>query len=132
MSTQRVGMTAAATLVLCLAAGCAHPKSERLKAGSPDVITEDDIARVRVRTAYDAVVRIHANFLTRRGSTSVLGTSNPEPNVYLDDVFIGAVAQLKGIQASDVASIRLYRAWEAATRFGGGNMGGVIEVYTKH
>jgi len=132
MSTHHVGITAAAALVVCLAAGCAHPKSERLKAGSPDVITEDDIARVRVRTAYDAVVRIHANFLTRRGSTSVLGTSNPEPNVYLDDVFIGAVAQLKGIQASDVASIRLYRAWEAATRFGSGNMGGVIEVYTKH
>ena len=27
---------------------------------------------------------------------------------------------------------RLYRAWEAGTRFGSGNMGGVIEVYTKH
>jgi hypothetical protein len=96
------------------------------------MITEDDIARIKARTAYDAVVRLRANFLTRRGETSVLGTSNPEPNVYLDDVFIGAVAQLKGIQASDVASIRLYRSWEAATKFGGGNMGGVIEVYTKH
>jgi len=103
---------------------------ERLNAR--DVITEDDIAKVNVRTAYDAVVRINANFLTRRGSTSLLGTSNPEPNVYLDDVFIGAVAQLKNIQAGDVASIRLYRAWEAGTRFGSGNMGGVIEVYTKH
>ncbi len=131
MTTRHLGVAAAAGLVLCLTIGCAHPKSERLSA-SPNVITEDDIARVRVRTAYDAVVRIHANFLTRRGETSVLGTSNPEPNVYLDDVFIGTVAQLKGIQANDVASIRLYRSWEATTRFGGGNMGGVIEVYTKH
>lgn len=131
MSTQRVGMAAAATLVLCLTAACAHAKHERVNA-APDVITEEDIARVRVRTAYDAVVRIRGNFLTRRGSTSVLNTSNPEPNVYLDDVFIGPVAQLKNIQASDVASIRMYRAWEAATRFGSGNMGGVIEVYTKH
>lgn len=131
MGTKHVGIAAAATLVLGLATGCAHSKYERLSA-HPDVITEDDIARVHARTAYDAVVRIHANFLTRRGTTSVLGTSNAEPNVYLDDVFIGAVAQLKNIQASDVASIRVYRAWEAATRFGAGNMGGVIEVYTKH
>ena len=130
MSTQHVGIAAAATLVLCLSTACAHAKYERLNAG--DVITEEDISKVNVRTAYDAVVRINANFLTRRGSTSLLGTSNPEPNVYLDDVFIGAVAQLKNIQAGDVASIRLYRAWEAGTRFGSGNMGGVIEVYTKH
>jgi hypothetical protein len=130
MSTQHVGIAAAATLVLCLSTACAHAKYERLNAG--DIITEEDIAKVNVRTAYDAVVRINANFLTRRGSTSLLGTSNPEPNVYLDDVFIGAVAQLRNIQASDVASIRLYRAWEAGTRFGSGNMGGVIEVYTKH
>ena len=130
MSKQHLGIAAAATLVLCLSTACAHAKYERLNAR--DVITEEDIAKVNVRTAYDAVVRINANFLTRRGSTSLLGTSNPEPNVYLDDVFIGAVAQLKNIQASDVASIRLYRAWEAGTRFGTGNMGGVIEVYTKH
>lgn len=130
MSTHRLGIGAAATLVICLSTACAHAKYERLNAG--DVITEQDIARVNVRTAYDAVVRIHANFLTRRGSTSLLGTSNPEPNVYLDDVFIGPVSQLRNIQASDVASIRLYRAWEASTRFGSGHMGGVIEVYTKH
>lgn len=130
MSTERVGIAAAATLVLCLSTACAHAKYERLNAS--DIITEEDIAKVNVRTAYDAVVRIHANFLTRRGATSLLGTSNPEPNVYLDDVWIGAVAQLRNIQASDVASIRLYRAWEASTRFGAGHMGGVIEVYTKH
>jgi len=36
------------------------------------------------------------------------------------------------IQANDVASIRVYPAGQSATRFGAGNMGGVIEVYTKH
>jgi hypothetical protein len=122
---------ASAVLVFCLSAACAHSKFESVPASS-DLITEDDIARVHAQTAYDAVARLRANFLTRRGSTSVLNTSNPEPNVYLDDVFIGAVAQLRGIQASDVATIRVYRAWEVAARFGNGNLGGVIEVYTKH
>jgi len=121
----------AVTLAISFASACAHSRPAT-EGANPQLITEADIARVHVRTAYDAIVRLQANFLTRRGATSVLNTSNPEPNVYLDDVFIGPVAQLKGIQASDVASIRLYRAWEAATRFGGGNMGGVIEVYTKH
>jgi hypothetical protein len=130
MSTARHRIASAA-LLLCLTTACAHPK---YKSGSvnPDLITEDDIARVHAQTAYDAVARLRANFLTRRGSTSLLETSNPEPNVYLDDVFIGAVATLKGIQASDVATIRVYRAWEVAARFGNGNLGGVIEVYTKH
>jgi hypothetical protein len=118
-------------LFICLSAACAHSKYESATR-SPDLITEDDIARIHAQTAYDAVARLRANFLTRRGSTSVLNTSNPEPNVYLDDVFIGALAQLKGIQASDVATIRVYRAWEVAARFGNGNLGGVIEVYTKH
>jgi len=131
MRTRRLGIAIAASLLLSSATGCAHAKYEKL-AAAPDLITEDDIARIHVRTAYDAVARIHANFLTRRGETSLHGTSNPEPNVYLDDVFIGAVAQLKNIQAGDVSTIRVYRAWEAGARFGAGNLGGVIEVYTKH
>ena len=131
MTRGRLAFIATLGVTLWLMSGCAHSKP-LTDGGYPQMITEDDIARVRVRTAYDAIVRLQGNFLTRRGATSVLNTSNPEPNVYLDDVFIGTVAQLKGIQASDVASIRLYRSWEATTRFGGGNMGGVIEVYTKH
>lgn len=131
MVSRHGGFTAALGLALCVSTGCAHSKPAGL-GSSPNLITEADIARARVRTAYDAVVRIQANFLTRRGETSLLGTSNPEPNVYLDDVFIGALAQLKNIQASDVASIRVYRSWEAGARFGSGNVGGVIEVYTKH
>jgi hypothetical protein len=130
MSTTHHGI-ASAVFLLCLTTACVHSKYQSAS-GNPDVITEDDIARVHAQTAYDAVSRLRANFLTRRGSTSVLNTSDPEPNVYLDDVFIGAVAQLRGIQASDVASIRVYRAWEVAARFGNGNLGGVIEVYTKH
>jgi hypothetical protein len=131
MRAREVVITAAAGLVFCLASACAHPKLNT-RGGNPDVITEDDIERIHAHTAYDAVAKIHPNFLTRRGQTSLLGTSNPDPNVYLDDVFIGPVSELKGIQASVVSSIRVYRAGQTGTRFGAGNMGGVIEVYTKH
>jgi hypothetical protein len=131
MVTRQAGVAAAFVLALYAASGCAHSKSAS-EGASADVITEDDIARVHARTAYDAVAKIHANFLTRRGETSLLNTSNPEPNVYLDDVLIGSATALKGIEASVVATIRVYRAWETPIRFGAGNMGGVIEVYTKH
>jgi hypothetical protein len=131
MRIKDVGIRGAVGLVLCLTTACAHSRIQPA-GGNPDVITEDDIARIHVRTAYDAVVRIHANFLARRGSTSLLGTSSPIPNVYLDDVFIGTINELMNIQANDVASIRLYAAGQSAPRFGAGNMGGVIEVYTKH
>ena len=131
MNRTDIGTRAVVGLALCLTTACAHSRIKPSSAG-PDVITEDDIARIHVRTAYDAVVRIHANFLTRRGSTSLLGTSSPVPNVYLDDVFIGTVNELMNIQANDVASIRVYPAGQTAPRFGAGNMGGVIEVYTKH
>jgi hypothetical protein len=30
-----------------------------------------------------------------------------------------------------IATIRLYRSWEATTKFGAGNMGGVIEIITR-
>jgi TonB-dependent Receptor Plug Domain len=131
MQKGKLGIAAMTSLVLGLATACAHSKPPATGV-NPDVITEDDIERIHVRTAYDAVVRLHANMLVRRGQTSLMRTSSPDPNVYLDDVFIGPVGELKGIQASVVASIRVYSAGQSATRFGAGNMGGVIEVYTKH
>jgi hypothetical protein len=131
MSTRHHGIASAA-FALCLATACANSKTQTAPLPHHDVITEDDIARVHAKTAYDAVAKLRANFLTKRGATSVLNTSSPDPNVYLDDVYLGEVATLKGIQASDVASIRVYRAWEVQQRFGNGNLGGVIEVYTKH
>ncbi len=99
---------------------------------SDDVITEAAIQRVHAVNAYDAIVKIRANFLSYRGKTSLLGTSQPDPTVYLDDVLYGAMSTLRTIPAEQVASIRLYRAGQASTKFGAGNMGGVIEVDTKH
>jgi hypothetical protein len=38
---------------------------------------------------------------------------------------------LRNIPASQVSTIRLYRAWEATTKFGTGNMSGVIAITTR-
>jgi hypothetical protein len=99
---------------------------------SHDVITEDDIATTHARTAYDVIKTLRANFLSYRGETSLYNTSSPLPTVYLDDQWYGPMPILASIPAEVVASIRMYRAWDATTKFGTGNMGGVIAVYTKH
>lgn len=128
--TTHSGVRATAAALLTLAAGCVHaPVQGR---SEPNVITADQIAETRAVTAYDAVHKLQPNFLVARGPTSLLGTSSAFPNVYVDNVPYGALSTLQDIPAQDVAMIRMYRAWEATYKFGTGNMGGVIEVFTKH
>jgi len=98
---------------------------------SEQMITEREIIESQSLTAYDAVVKLRGNFLTSRGKTSIVGNSPTVPTVYLDGQVYGNTSTLKNISAKHVASIRLYRAWEATTKFGASNVGGVIEVLTK-
>jgi hypothetical protein len=75
---------------------------------------------------------LRANFLSYRGETSLNNrSSQPYPTVYVDGQPYGAIASLRTIPASQVATIRLYRSSEATTKFGTGNMGGVIAVTTR-
>lgn len=121
----------AAGLIVLAASACAHvPVADQSSA--PNVITADQIATTQATNAYEAVQKLQPNFLVTRGPTSLLGTSSATPNVYLDDVRYGSMPSLRQIPAQSIATIRMYRAWEATTKFGTGNMGGVIEVVTKH
>jgi outer membrane cobalamin receptor len=43
----------------------------------------------------------------------------------------GPIGTLRNIPASEISTIRLYRSWEATTKFGTGNMGGVIAITTR-
>lgn len=121
-----------APVLLWALVGCAHVAKSADGGGGYETITEEEIAKVEAVNAYDIILKTHANFLSYRGRTSFYNTSSPDPNVYVDDVAYGPTSILKTIPAAQVATIRLYRAWEATYKFGTGNMGGVIEVYTKH
>ena len=112
---------------------CVHARPE----GSMDhssVITADEIAASRAENAYDAVKLLRGNFLSYRGKTSLSrdSTSSSLPTVYLDDQVFGPILTLRSIPAGQIFAIRLYRSWEATTKYGAGNMGGVIAVETKH
>ena len=97
-----------------------------------DVITAEEIEASQVANAYDAIKKLRANFLNYRGRTSLQGTSSPDPFVYLDDQAYGPISALRSIPANQIETIRLYRVWEAQTKYGQGLMGGVIAVNTRH
>lgn len=110
---------------------CTHnlpPESDDFES---QVITEDEIVASKATNAYDVVKKLRANFLSYRGRTTVAGTSSSDPTVYLDEQAFGPISSLRTIPADEVAEIRLYRSWEATTKYGMGNMGGVILVTTR-
>lgn len=130
------GRLALRAVVLCLllagtAGACATQSRAGDGGGSPEFITEQEVRQSRAANAYEVVAKLRGNFLSNRGATSLMNTSSPEPTVYVDGVPWGPPATLRNLPAEQVATIRLYRAWEATTKFGSGNMGGVIEVATR-
>jgi hypothetical protein len=95
-------------------------------------ITEQEIVASNAINAYEAIQRLRSNFLSYRGETSFYASrAKSMPTVYVDEQRYGEITTLETIPAGQVASIRLYRAWEATTKYGTGNTGGVIAVTTR-
>jgi hypothetical protein len=116
-----------------VAIACSPPRSQAPGGVDSQIITEEEIDASRAATAYEAVQKLRANFLSYRGETSLnRNQSQPFPTVYVDGMEFGQIASLRTIPASQVSTIRLYRSWEATTKFGTGKMGGVIAVTTRH
>lgn len=115
-----------------LGLACA-PAATRARGGAdPQLITEEEVEASRAPTAYEVIQKLRANFLSYRGETSFSrNNSQPYPTVYLDGQQFGPIGSLRNIPASQISSIRLYRSWEATTKFGTGNMGGVIAITTR-
>ena len=122
----------AGLLVLVLGPGV-PPAATRPRGGAdPQLITEEEVEASRAATAFEVIQKLRANFLSYRGETSFSrNNSQPYPTVYLDGQQYGPLSILRNIPASQVSTIRLYRSWEATTKFGTGNMGGVITITTR-
>ncbi len=96
-----------------------------------DIISFEEIDASNQPSAYDVIKKLRANFLNFRGRTSLANTSPAEPFVFVDEQAYGPLSSLRTIPANHVETIRMYRTWEAQTKFGTGLMGGVIAVYTR-
>ena len=119
-------------LVPAVVLACAPRRLGPDEALKQELITEDEIDASRASTALEAIQRLRVGFLTYRGETSLDRTkSQPYPTVYVDGIEYGPIGTLRTIPALEVSTIRLYRSWEATTKFGSGHMGGVIAITTR-
>ena len=111
---------------------CTPPSVRSSEDAKSQLITEDEVEASRAPTAYEVIQRLRPGFLTYRGETSFdKSKSHPYPTVYVDGQEYGPIGTLRNIPASEISTIRLYRSWEATTKFGAGNMGGVIAITTR-
>ena len=125
-------MAAARWLLAALVLACGPPRVARVASTESQLITEEEVEASRAPTAFEVIQKLRANFLTYRGETSFnRSTSHPYPTVYVDGQEFGPIQSLRNIPASQISTIRLYRSWEATTKFGTGNMGGVIAITTR-
>ncbi|HZE07743.1 MAG TPA: hypothetical protein VE110_03205 [Gemmatimonadaceae bacterium] len=118
-------------LVAAFAACRAAPYRDPTAAPDREIITQDQIEASHGTTAYDVIRKVHGNFLSYRGRTSIKDTVSSMPIVFMDDMVYGPVSVLRNIPASEISEIRLYRAWEAVIKYGSGLPGGAIAIYTR-
>ena len=95
------------------------------------LVTEQELASVGDRTAYEVLQQLRPSFLHSRDQQT---TSNPYPapvDVFVDGGRTEGVDALKNIRASTVKEMRFYEPQDANTKFGTGHNGGVIAVILK-
>jgi hypothetical protein len=117
-----------------LAAGCAASRTET-PSMDPDVITFDQIARSRVGNVYDVISTLRPRMFTAHGAPMTRGQQRPTGRqapvvVYLDNVKVASVEELKGLLKGDVREIRYLSPRVATDRWGPNHAGGVIYVTT--
>lgn len=106
----------------------ATPAPAKRKRGST-VITAEEIAEINATNAYEAVSRLRANWLRKRGVASI----NREGSilVYQDGMRYGTPESLRQINASGVESITFLDGVQATQRFGIGHGNGAIIVNSR-
>jgi hypothetical protein len=129
-----VRMLIALASAALLNAGCASSGSSATSgsgAASRYVVTEQDLASVGDRSAYEALQQVRPTFLRSRDPTTPTH-QNPTPiAVFVDGGRTEGLDVLRSIRANRVKEMRFYEPAEANTRFGTGHNGGVIAVTLK-
>ena len=126
----RVLIPCSLAVTLAWTVSCASMKPA--KEGNRNVITTAEIEAANANTAYDLILKLHANFLHSRGPNSILLKQPKEPTVYLDNVEYGTINSLRTIQASNIAEIRFFEGWDAMTKYGSDHVAGVIQIFTRY
>lgn len=133
MFKQRIAMVlAAATLVACASTGSTGSSSR--PAGRSDVITSDQMRETQATNLYEAVQRLHPEWMLQRnastlsGATSRKGSGNVEVQIFMGGQHVGGTDMLRQLPVTEAGSLHFYTASQAESKFGTGYPNGVIEI----
>jgi len=136
MQPRRWRTVLALGIAVSLAAGCAA-RQTATPAVDPDVITFDQVARSKATNAFDVIATLRPQMFTAHGAATTRGQQPPTPGrqalpvvVYIDNVKVGPVDELKALGKVDVREIRYLSPRVATDRWGENHAGGVILVTT--
>jgi hypothetical protein len=110
--------------VLCLLVSACAAGSSGGSGGGGDTITAEELATVANLSLYDSVQRLRPRWLQPRAG-------QPLPRVMMNGSQMGGVEVLRGMQATDVQSVRFLDSQDATTRYGTGYTGGAIELVSR-
>jgi hypothetical protein len=112
-------------------AGCAANRAGRSPSNNTSIITQEDIESSHQPTLYDVVRALRPMWL-RQLSTAVQNGQETGVTVYVDNQRVGGLEVLRDMTSTTAASLHFFSPSEAQSRFGLGNLQGVILVTTPH
>jgi hypothetical protein len=123
-------------VAVALGTGCAASNSST-PITDPEVITTDQIVRSKATNAYDLIATIRPQMFTAHGAPTTRDQQSSTPGrqampvvVYIDNVKVGPVTELKSLATLDLKEIRYLSPRVATDRWGLNHAGGVIYVTT--
>jgi hypothetical protein len=120
-------------LVLCCSAvvglSCASggASGSRSSSNNGALISLSEIENSHQPTLYDVVRALRPTWL-REAPAGIRGGQDEGITVYLDDQRAGGIDILRQLPSSAASSLRFFTASEAQSRFGLGNLHGVIQI----
>lgn len=116
-------------LVACVFAACVRTVTAAGSAGtSRTVLTSEQLAGTNSSNVYDAIAKLHPDWLSSRGPSSVTDATPTVASVFMNGNLLGRVDYLRQVDLLDVTEVRYWDAGRASARFGMGHPRGVIEL----
>jgi len=107
------------------------PETKRRRAGSGDVLSEDEFVGTSATDAYGLVQQYRPNWLRGRGPLSITDPTAGDIQIYINSSRWGDANHLHEIPAQDVVEMRILRGPDATMKYGVNHAAGVIEVITR-
>jgi hypothetical protein len=116
-------------MLLAVVSACAANRGAQGPNTNSNLLTQEEIEGAHQPNLFDVVRALRPMWL-RQYSATVQNGQDTGVSVYVDNQRVGGVDVLREMTSTTATSLRFYSASEAQSRFGLGNLQGVIQVTT--